>query len=255
MKKNKIERLICDKDFAYLEPWFYNNPFALRCCLGIGDGDLYIANAKKRAREIFNILFPNGADAIIFDHFIYDHSDCGDAEKNFFAEIEFDVEGIIDNRIKFELENLRFLFKMQAEYRHFSVKNLKVHDEYYDESAYRKKYQSAKKFYDEIFDFLKHFNIDEKIFKHLFDFQKNIIKKPYDTDIIIEGEYDFLTYFNAILDGKQAELEEKKIFSCFRVRPFENWEMYAKKVVWYGRKDSSCTYIKLAQSERSKSND
>jgi putative methyltransferase len=125
----------------------------------------------------------------------------------------------------------------------------------FEEYIYLCTVYESDKFYSEIADFLKQLNIDEILFKQLLDFQKNIIKKPFDTEVTVKSEYDFLTYFNSLLDGKQAELKKKEIFSHFRVRPFENWEMYAKKVVWYGRKDSSCTYIKTAQSERSKNND
>ena len=99
MQKSKIEDLISNKNFPYLQPYFYNNQFALRCELGIGDGDQYITNAKKRATEIFDILFPDGADAIIFNYWIFDHSDCGRAEKIELEELELDITEVIQNRI------------------------------------------------------------------------------------------------------------------------------------------------------------
>ena len=69
-----IEALILSPDFAYLRPWFYQNPHALRCELGQGDDpETYMHNAYRRAKEIFAILFPNGQpDAVIFDHFVYE---------------------------------------------------------------------------------------------------------------------------------------------------------------------------------------
>ena len=69
-----IEKLILDRDFVYLQPYFYNNPFALRCELGIGRGKEYEKTAKRRAEEIYGILFPKGADAVIFNYWIYDYS-------------------------------------------------------------------------------------------------------------------------------------------------------------------------------------
>ncbi len=133
MQKSKIEHLICNKDFSYLQPYFYNNQFALRCELGIGEGDRYMTNAKKRATEIFDILFPDGADAIIFNYWIFDYSDCGQAEKIEFEKQEMDMEEIIHNRIENEVKQLRFLSEMQAEYRHFSVRNLETYGDFDDE--------------------------------------------------------------------------------------------------------------------------
>ena len=43
-----IEALILSPDFAYLRPWFYQNPHALRCELGQGDGtETYMHNAYR----------------------------------------------------------------------------------------------------------------------------------------------------------------------------------------------------------------
>ena len=66
-----IEKRQLDRDFAYLRPWFYQNPQALRCELGQGDDtEIYMHNAYRRAKEIFAILFPDGQpDAVIFDQF------------------------------------------------------------------------------------------------------------------------------------------------------------------------------------------
>ncbi len=70
---SKIEEMITDAAFSYHQPWFYNQPFALRCELGIGDSKrVYLKNAKKRAYEIFDILFQNSPDAIFFDYCIED---------------------------------------------------------------------------------------------------------------------------------------------------------------------------------------
>ena len=65
--QSKIEKMISDASFAYSQPWFYNNPYALRCELGIGVSDReYLKNAKRRAKEIFAILFSKSPDAVFF---------------------------------------------------------------------------------------------------------------------------------------------------------------------------------------------
>ena len=72
--QSDIEKRLLDRDFAYLQPWFYQNPLALRCELGQGDDSkTYMHNAYRRAKEIFAILFPDGQpDAVIFDQFVYE---------------------------------------------------------------------------------------------------------------------------------------------------------------------------------------
>jgi hypothetical protein len=133
MENSKIEQLIRDKEFSYLQPYFYNNRYALRCELGVGEGDQYMINAKNRAMEIFNILFADGIDAIIFNYWIFDYSDSGCAEKIALEELEITVEESIHNTLESEADNLRFLLEMQAEYRHFSVRDLETYGDFDDE--------------------------------------------------------------------------------------------------------------------------
>lgn len=74
MLLSQIESRLLSQDFAYLRPWFYQNPHALRCELGQGDDtETYMRNAYRRAKEIFAILFPDGQpDAVFFDQFVYE---------------------------------------------------------------------------------------------------------------------------------------------------------------------------------------
>ena len=70
---SKVEEQILRQDFDYLHPYFYNNPYALRCELGIGNTtEEYLSQARQRANAIYDILFSNGADAIIFNYWIND---------------------------------------------------------------------------------------------------------------------------------------------------------------------------------------
>lgn len=123
-----VEKKICSNDFQYLQPYFYNNPYALRCELGIGNtAEEYMENAKRRAMEIYYILFPNGADAIFFNFWLFDYCESGEAEKNDY-DSDFDCEAAIEKRIKDESEQLRFLSNYQLNYRHYTVRNLETYD-------------------------------------------------------------------------------------------------------------------------------
>ena len=132
---SKIETMILDSTFDYLQPYFYNNPYALRCELGIGDtSEEYMRQARIRAAEIYRMLFPSKADAIIFNQWIYDWSDSGNAEKEEYGE---NVNEMIENQLSNETRALRFLLENMMNYRHVSVKGLKTYDDPADDAVRR----------------------------------------------------------------------------------------------------------------------
>ena len=131
----KIETMILDSTFDYLQPYFYNNPYALRCELGIGDtNEEYMRQARKRASEIYRILFPNKADAIVFNQWIYDWSDSGNAEKEEYGD---NASEMIEDQLNNETRALRFLLENMMNYRHVSVKGLKTYDDPSDDAVRR----------------------------------------------------------------------------------------------------------------------
>lgn len=112
-----IEKMIRDKNFEYLQPYFYNNRFAYRCELGIGETEKeYAQNSRKRALKIYNILFPKGADAVIFNYWEYDYF-CGEE-----PDLSMDVKRVAADENK---QLLHFL-EYRKKYRHSTVKNLKT---------------------------------------------------------------------------------------------------------------------------------
>ncbi len=100
------------------------------------------------------------------------------------------------------------------------------------------------KFYDEIAEFLATFGIEKDVFSDLLNFQRRIMKRPFDSEVTIEAEHNFDEYFNNLLNSKPAKLKTDKLIRSVSAKPFVNWEHYAKVVAWYGRKDGNCTYIK-----------
>lgn len=119
MAQSKIEAMLLDPEFDYLQPYFYKNPWALRCELGLGaDRASQIQTARARARQIHAILFPHGADLIAFNYWLLDWSDSGEAEGALYR----DCAGEVEDRLRREQRALRFLSEMQMKYRHVSVK-------------------------------------------------------------------------------------------------------------------------------------
>ena len=122
-----VEEIICSRDFSYLQPYFYNNPYALRCELGQGDDHReYMAAALRRALEIYDLLFPKGADAICFNYWLRDDCDSGPAEQD---ECDETMEENLSHALEVEAKKYRFLRENQFRYRHVTVRNLPTYDE------------------------------------------------------------------------------------------------------------------------------
>lgn len=110
---NIVEEKILNRDFKYEPPYFYNNDYALRCELGIGESEEeYLANAKKRATEIFSILFENEVDMFFFDNYIYD--------------FDFDMGGTvyINNLISAVKKQLKFCLGYQKKFKHIVIRDI-----------------------------------------------------------------------------------------------------------------------------------
>ena len=121
----------------------------------------------------------------------------------------------------------------------------------FEEYAYLCMVYDSENFYGEITDFLEKFGIDKEIYIQLLDFQKKIIKKPFDEKIVIDYAFNFVEYFMKLIDGKEAELGKENIHIELEAKPFDSWSKFARIVAWYGRKDSFSTYIKQAYLKRS----
>ncbi len=135
---SQIERLILSRDFPYLQPYFYNHPYALRCELGRGrTPEEYAETARARAEAIYRILFPTPADALIFSYWIYDRSFTGDPGTDLPAFSDEARRWYLETQIKQEAEQLRFLDEMQSKYRHTVVRDLPTYDDGPDKDSWR----------------------------------------------------------------------------------------------------------------------
>jgi hypothetical protein len=128
--ESKIEQLILSHDFPYLQPYFYNHPWALRCRLGRGrTPEEFAQTARERAEAIYRILFPTPADAVIFSYWIYDRSFTGDPGTDHPAFRDEARRWLLETQLRQEANQLRFLDAMQSRYRHAVVRDLPVYDE------------------------------------------------------------------------------------------------------------------------------
>ncbi len=91
-----VSEKITDSTFVYSQPWFYNNELALRCELGVGDGEEYMNNAIERVVRIASILFENRkVDAVFYnEYFDADGNvcECGYLGLDISEVITFDID-------------------------------------------------------------------------------------------------------------------------------------------------------------------
>ena len=125
-----IEELLLSREFSYLQPWFYNHPWALRCELGAGNSkSAFRRRALARAREIYQILFPVPADAVIFNYWMNDYSTTGGPWGQNCGQDAEGIAFVLKTELEEETRKLRFLETMQSRYRHVTVRNLATYAE------------------------------------------------------------------------------------------------------------------------------
>ncbi len=113
----------------------------------------------------------------------------------------------------------------------------------FDEYLFMKGAVNPDGFYSEIEDYISTFGIDKDVMKDLIKYQRGIIKKMNMTSLDIELEYDFESYFDAVLNNQQATLKKRKnTITVTEENPVTTIDEYAKQYVWYGRRDDAPVY-------------
>ena len=98
-------------------------------------------------------------------------------------------------------------------------------------------------FIDELYIFMKTFNIEEDVLENLIKFQKGIVRKLDISNVKIPLDYDFFNYFQDIYINEYSPLKKRSNTLIFEDKqPTSNWEDYAKINVWYGRRDDYPLY-------------
>ncbi len=93
-------------------------------------------------------------------------------------------------------------------------------------------------FYNEVGAFLASFGIEDEVMRELMSYQKNLIVTPFGNDVKSTYSYDWKEYFYNILANKESVLEKKETALRFFAEDVPaDWENYAKKIIWYGRRN------------------
>ena len=112
-----------------------------------------------------------------------------------------------------------------------------------EEGSYLEILVNINDFYKQLKDFLIQFNVDEEILKNLIRYQYEITKKPSDRTHVVNFDYDFPSYFKNNEYIKGVDLKRKSVAVKVEIQDeFENWEDFAKRIIWYGRKNDAQHY-------------
>ncbi|MBQ4627161.1 MAG: radical SAM protein [Clostridia bacterium] len=93
-------------------------------------------------------------------------------------------------------------------------------------------------FFDEIKAYIAHYFDDEELFEDLLSYQKNIICAFGSEVKELEFKYDWLDYFSDIISMEKLVPEKKSILLRFEPSYENDWFEYAKKIVWFGKRDN-----------------
>lgn len=113
----------------------------------------------------------------------------------------------------------------------------------FDEYLFMKGAVNPERFYDEIKQYIASYGADCEITDELVKYQKGIIKKMNMTRLDIALDYDFESYFDAILNNSYKPLEKRKnTVTVTEENPVATIDEYAREYVWYGRRDDAPVY-------------
>ncbi len=113
----------------------------------------------------------------------------------------------------------------------------------FDEIYFLKSLEKADEIFGELEEFVaSKYGFDAKL-RAVFDYQRNILKRPGRTLSEIESDYDFYRYFQGVYNGRAVSLrKEKTVLSFTDDMPCDNLYEYASKIVWYSRNKAAALY-------------
>lgn len=91
-------------------------------------------------------------------------------------------------------------------------------------------------FFEEIKEFSKQFNPDERIFNDVLHFQKEMIVMLDNQERTVDFLYNWKEYFEDICDTASKNLQPHKTALHFKEKKFENIYDYAFETIWRGKK-------------------
>lgn len=109
--------------------------------------------------------------------------------------------------------------------------------------------QNYEQFYSFAKDFLAKYIKDESVLNDLVKYQCFVLKKHTDNSDLQNFEYDFNEYFEKIALGEYENLKKTKCAYSKETSGYESIDVYAKEVIWFGRRSSSTLSENIKKSD------
>lgn len=114
---------------------------------------------------------------------------------------------------------------------------------FFEEGAFLEIVSNYDDYMNELAVFLKRYDIEADIFAQLNQYQKMVVRKPFEESTKFEFSYDFYDYFKNISKGRYDPVKKKKaVLSIVPNIRYESISEYAKHTVWYGRRRGATVY-------------
>lgn len=114
---------------------------------------------------------------------------------------------------------------------------------FFEEGAFLEFISDYNSYFNELEDFIKRFDIADDIFDELINYQREIIRKPFEAEKNLNFSFDFDSYFKKIITTGNGNLEKKE--TELRISPnvyYDNFPLFAKETVWFGRRKGATVY-------------
>lgn len=116
----------------------------------------------------------------------------------------------------------------------------------FEEGAFLEIMYHLDEFFDEIFEYLKIYNIESEIYNELIKYQKSVIKYPGKPELSVLFQYDFYNYFYNIFSRNYSPLLKVPNATSFAEHSIpDNWKDYSKFIVWFGRKGRGTVHTNI----------
>ncbi len=108
-----------------------------------------------------------------------------------------------------------------------------------EEAVFLRCLYSFEIFYNEMRGFLERYFDDCELLEDMIKYQKAVVLKPNKAQFSKSFKYRFRDYYDAILRNSHIKLEKSEVTYKFTTSFItENWEEYAKEIIWYGRRNN-----------------
>lgn len=95
---------------------------------------------------------------------------------------------------------------------------------------------NSERFYAEIKEFSKRFDVEQEIFEDVFRYQKEMIVTPDAKERTVEFKYNWKEYFEDICDTTAQNPQPEKLRLHFKEKKFDSDYDYAVKIAWRGKR-------------------